>query len=292
MHAPYRIASPPEPLRTEEADSYEARLRAGRRRYWAQMALILSGASAFGLTAFETAHHRPTGAERARRQEALRLDEARKTATEARAEVTRAQQDFDDELHAVLARGAAAIWTDTPGSTTLTACESSVGDPERLVRGRALIPLLIVRDTTLAHYWSPSVERVQQDVATAEALLDGGSPSAALVYTNAFVSTPVTARLKQDVVLVVDKWQAPEPSSNTTFGAGSVDGVAYVFDFGARRFVCAGEVHAASSKNLQYSWNGLLGSERERRFKETLSDDLDLQIARAVAAPGALYAIK
>lgn len=282
---PYRIASPPAPVRTEEADSYEARLLAGRRRFWAQMALMLSTAITLGTLAFQTAQRRPTGAAKARRQEALRLDEARHTTIEARVEVTRAQKAFDDGLHVLLARGIGP-------SVPLTACETSLGEPERLVRGRAMVPLLVIHDTKQAHYWSPSVERVKQDVETAEALLQGGSPSAALVYTNALESTPVSARLKHDVVLVADKWHSPQPSTNVTFDAGSVDGMAYVFDFDTRRFVCAGEVHASSSKNLQYSWNELRGTERERRFEETLADDLELQIARAVTTPGALYTIE
>lgn len=286
MLAPYRIATPPQPLRTEEADSYEARLLAGRKRYWAQMALLVAGGIALSGMVLKLSRLRPTGAERARRQETIRVHDARTTIRTAREQLERAQASFDEEVHA-------ALRSKLAPAVPLAACPISLGDPERLVRGRAMIPLLVIRDEgpEHAHYWSPSLEHARQDVTTAESLLDGVNPMSAVVYTDALEANPIDQRLTRDVIVVVSRWKPPSRASVTAFEPGEVDGVAYVFDYATRKIACAGEVHASSSKSLEYTYNETYDA-RGVRLDQTLQEDLDRQMARAVAEPNVLFATR
>lgn len=281
MHAPYRIATPPEPVRTEEADSYEARLLAGRKRYWAQMGLLFASVFSVGWMFLKASHARPSGAEKARRQEAIRVQDARATVKEAHDQLDRAQASFDAAIHA-------AIEKKLGPATPLTACPVVLGDPERLVRGRASIPLLVIRKED-AHYYSPSLEHARHDVATAESLLDGVNPMSAVVYSDALEANPIESRLSRDVVIVASHWKSPSRFSETEFEPGAVDGMAYVFDFETRRITCAGEIHASNSKSLPYTYSDMDSSKRGLRLDETLADDLERQIAGTVAAPNALF---
>jgi hypothetical protein len=269
-------------VRTEEADSYEAKLLAGRKRYWAQMALIFTSAIVLAFGALKASRSRPTGAEKARRQEALRVQDARATVSEAREQLARAQASFDEAIHEAIA--------DRIGpSLPLVAGPIAIGDAEKLVRGRSMLPLLVVHDAE-AHYWSPSVERARQDVSTAEALLDGVNPMSAVVYADALDANPIDQRLTRDVVVVASHWKRPTRASVTAFEPGELDGTAYVFDFATRRVVCAGEIHAGSSKSLEYTYNETSDA-RGLRLDQRLEEDLDRQIARAVAEPNALFLI-
>lgn len=282
MRAPYRIASPPEPVRTEEADSYEARLHAGRRLFWGQMVLLLAGIGGMSTCVVRASHARPSGAEKARRQESMQKADAERTVETARAELERAQSSFDAAVHAAMERRLAPATPRVP-------CPISLGEPGRLARGRSMTPLLVVRDDAPEpHYFSPSVDRARPDVETAGALLDGVNPLSAVVYTDALARSPVDQRLTRDVVVVVSRWKAPALTSMTAFEPGEVDGMAYVFDFATRRITCAGEVHTSSSKSLEYTYSDRAGA-RDVRLEERLREDLELQIARAVAGPDALF---
>jgi hypothetical protein len=269
-------------VRTEEADSYEAKLLAGRKRYWAQMALIFTSAIVLAFGGLKASRNRPTGAEKARRQEAMRVQEARATVNEAREELARAQASFDEAIHDAIA--------DRLGpSLPLMSCAIAMGDAEKLVRGRSMIPLLVVRGAE-AHYWSPSVERASQDVTTAEALLDGVNPMSAVIYSDALEANPIDQRLTRDVVVVASRWKAPTRASVTAFEPGELDGTAYVFDFASRRMICAGEIHASNSKSLEYTYNETSDA-RGLRLDQRLEEDLDRQIARSIVEPNALYLI-
>ena len=131
-------------------------------------------------------------------------------------------------------------------------------------------------------------DRARTDVATAESLLDGINPLSAVVYADAFDANPVTARLTRDVVVVASRWQRPARASDTAFEPGAVDGMAYVFDFATRKVTCAGEVHATNSKSLEYTYNETYDA-RGARLDQTLQEDLDRQLARAVAEPNTLF---
>ena len=270
-------------MRTEEADSYEARLLAGRKRYWAQMALLFVSVVSVGWMVVHASHRRPSGAEKARRQEAARIREARAIVQLAHEEIDAAQASFDAEMHAV-------IENKLSPALPLTPCPVGLGDPERLARGHAQIPLLIVRpDSNERHYYSPSVARARQDVATAESLLDGVNPMSAVVYSDALGANPINARLSRDVVVVTSQWKRPSRSSETAFEPGAVDGMAYVYDFAERKVTCAGEIHASNSKMLPYTYSDKNVGERGSRLDETLEDDLERQLARTVAEPNALF---
>lgn len=282
MHAPYRIASPPLPVRTEEADSYEAKLLAGRKRYRAQMALLVTGAVVLTSLVVRVAHMTPTGAERAHHQETLRLLDAQRTVHDARSRLDLAEASFDAEVRA-------AMKSRLSPAIPLVPCPIAIGDPEHLVRGHSMIPLLVVREGSKApRFYSPSLERARQDVSTAASLLAGVNPMSAAVYTDALEASPIDQRLTRDVVVVVSRWKPPSRASLSAFEPGEVDGMAYVFDHTTRRVACAGELHASSSKSLTYSYNATYDV-RDARLERTLAEDLERQIARAVAEPGALF---
>ncbi|MBX3230817.1 MAG: hypothetical protein KIT84_01260 [Labilithrix sp.] len=287
MPAPYRIASPPEPPRTEEADSYEQMLvteRSRDRRTGALLALLALTLAAIGFSSLKPRKPAPAAADEARQRLELRIARAKRTVEDARTRIDEAQDRFARDLRA-------AIDAELSPSEPLTACPVSLAEPGRLVRGRPSFPLAVTDRGAVT--WSPSIHRVWQDVGRAEDFFGGDNPSAGIIYAEAFETSPIEARLVLDVVLVRTKHKVPIRTSPTTYEPGSVDGIAYVYDWRERRFVCAGEVHATNAQALEYSFNDGLDAKswqvREPRLDATLEDDLETQVARAITAPNVLY---
>lgn len=292
VFGPYRLASPPEPPRTEEADSYELTLVAERKRERRTKALIgLLGLTLLSLavTAYARPRSSPGGAELARRRLAERTERARTTIDTADRSATAEEKRFQIEVRA-------AVEGRLAPSLPLTACNVSLPEPDRLVRGPAPFPLLVVREHEQGVLHSAALARVWRDISHARELLVGENPVRAVVYADALEAKPVDARLTQEVILVHTKLRRPARSSPTTYEPGVVDGIAYVYDFHEHKVMCAGEIHATNTRALEYSFNDRADAptwqDKDLRLDATLEDDFDAQVARAITAPNALYSLR
>lgn len=286
MQTPYRIATPPEPIRTEEADSYEKNLVAERSRE----RLIGAGLAIAGvavttiavMTLSNLSHHDRHEADAKARVEA-RVSSARTTIRDADRAANEAQSQFEAALTYEL------LTNETKPSSS--PCNIT------LQPRRNAFPLLVLSGPSDRDLPSPSVGRLSADVHRAQDLLDTGHPAEAVLYADALAGSPPETRLVHDVVLVPRKRVLPTRTSATTFTPGIVEGTAYLYDFRQRAIICAGEIHAESSRALEYSWNdGQVVAPKDwehqaPRLDATLDDDLDAQLARAIAAPGALRAV-
>jgi hypothetical protein len=173
------------------------------------------------------------------------------------------------------------------------ACPSTLVGAERLVRGRPSFPLTTTERGAIPQ--SASIARIWRDALEAERLLEGEAKAAAIPYADAFDAFPVEARLTHEVVLVRKSYRAPARTSPRSYEPGVVDGVAYLYDWREHRVICAGEVHAENTATLEYSFNDDADAKswqiREPRLDATLAEDLETQVARAIAAPGALLLV-
>jgi hypothetical protein len=290
VRAPYRFANPPELPRTEEADSYEAKLHRDRQRYlqW----FVLGGLTFATFTTIAAASaSRTISPPPPANTPGDAIAHARTVVIDARGEVNLERFRFGGEE-------AAAMQGKREADEPATACPITLPEPSRMIRGQAPFDLVVVMKDG-PEQPAPAIERQIRDVQTAESYLDGPYPSHALPYSRAFETMPVGARLAQtqQVLFVASTWQRPTRSSVQNYEAGAVEGTAYLYDFRAHRIVCAGPIKASSSRSLAYTFNdgkAVPAKEAEQqgvRLDQMLDDDLDSQLANAIAAPGALSVV-
>jgi hypothetical protein len=121
---------------------------------------------------------------------------------------------------------------------------------------------------------SPTIARVLADLRRADDYLMAGRFSDAISQANQLATQLASSAPHVDVVLVASTLERPLRTTETSFEPGSVRGRVYVYDFATHHVKCAGEVQAASSRQVEYSSLSLAAS---------LDEDFDLQIERAIA---------
>jgi hypothetical protein len=283
VDAPYRIAAPPEPEGPDPVDAYEALLRARALRSRRIVTCICGGLAAVSITALAEsppARH----LEEAAARESAGVAGAQRVIAGARAHVESAQLAFAAGIAAAVEADGAH--PERPSNELESSpCPITLPEASRLVHGKQAFPLLVVPrgDRDLP---SPSASSLLADVQRAEAHLANGRPAEAVMYANA-LSAQGAPRLRYDIVLVTSFVKHPVRTSSTSFEPGEVMGRAYLYDFSQRRVTCAGDVHASSSRHIQYSFVPAAvapaAMDQGPRLTSSLDEDLEVQLQRAIA---------
>jgi hypothetical protein len=219
---------------------------------------------------------------------AARIAAARQTIANIERQAAEEQAVFAD---AILAASA------SPPSPTGIPCRLTLPKPTQVSPGRASSLLVVAQgDHRLP---SPSIATLLADIRRAGEHLDAGHFIDGILYANALEAK---TRLRYDVVLVTKHVKAPLRTSTSSFEPGEIEGRAYVYDFAAHRVTCAGDVHAASSRRVEYAYvpsfsvaSAALDPHADPHSQgpsltASLDQDLELQVERAIAAD-ALFAI-
>lgn len=96
---------------------------------------------------------------------------------------------------------------------------------------------------------------------------------------------PIRSSRTQEVVMVIDSRTDPQMLSDK-FIAGHISGTAFLYDHGARKFVCAGQVQARNSESIAFKYykQGVLDTTSEYASgQHALERDLAIELERAIA---------
>lgn len=288
VHAPYRIAARREPESPEEADAYEALLRARAKRARRLVTTICGALAVLSIMALAESPPKRRTPELADVRAAARLANARDTIVMARAFAEREQARFASTLNAVLDADLAPARAAPP-------CPMAFPEPSRLVQRKQSFPLLVVAKGD-RHLPSPSVATIMKEVTRAEEHLAAGRTTDALLQANALSArmANAAAHLRYDVVLVTTTMRHPVRTTATSYEPGELTGRAYVYDFSEQRVTCVGDIQATSSRTIEYSYdsasNAPAAMDEGPRLSASLDEDLDLQVQRAIAR-GALVQV-
>jgi len=287
VHAPYRVPAKPEPDGPDEADAYEALLRARAARGRRVLVTIWGALAVLSIMALLETPPKPRTPELAAVRARARVADARDTIAAARAFVQREQARFAATMNAVLDADLAPDDRHRPCGVEL---------PETtLLRAERPFPLLVVAkgDRDLP---SPSVASMLADVNRADEHLAAGRTMDAILHANALAARMGSAwgQHRYDVVLVTTTMKRPVRTTATSYEPGELSGRAYLYDFAEHRVTCVGDIHAVSSRRIEYSYvsalTGPAAMDEGPRLSASLDEDLERQIRRAISR-GALVAI-
>jgi hypothetical protein len=272
---PYRIAAPPEPEPVETDDPYVGVLRTQRRRARIVSAFVVLFVAA-GVAKVARSGPPPR---RGPIDEEQRIEGARTAIDGALARASSAQARFERGVRE-------AIAADVVARPDLGACPVVLPGASSLVLGRSSFPLLTVERTELdGSLPSQAVAGVLADVRRAQIHLAAGRFEESKLYARA-LDRP--ERFGYDVVLVARTTKKPRALSGREYEPGEVEGQAYLYDFKAGRVVCAGEVHAKSSREIGYIYSDRLDTPPSlgpvASMGYAIHDDIRLQTERAILA--------
>jgi hypothetical protein len=217
---------------------------------------------------------------------AAKIASARDTISAARTFAEREQARFASTMTAVLDAEVVPDRAQLP---------CTLPEATQLTRHKRALPLLVVAKGD-RHLPSPSIARMFADVNRAEEYFAAGRTVDAILQANALSAqmSDASDHLHYDVVVVTTTMRHPVRTTPTSFEPGELTGRAYVYDFGEHRVICAGDIQAASSRTIEYSYvaasNGPAAMDEGPRLSASLDEDLDLQIQRAIRR-GALFQI-
>jgi hypothetical protein len=225
-----------------------------------------------GLVAF---HHIASSGERPASLEDERAEQialARRAIVEAQAFANVEQQLFSSEV-------LAAEDEDVMPDASAEPCGEMLPEPRALARGRAPFPLLVAArgDRSLL---SPSVGELMARVHRAAIHLDHGRVFDATRSLGALTSNP---ELDREVVVITSARKRPVQSNASSYEPGEISGRAFLYDFREHRIVCAGDVHATSSRAIEYAYtSGTSGASGQRpSLGASLDADLENQLVLA-----------
>jgi len=276
---PYRIPAPPAPEPEEAEHPYAAVLRAQRRRgrsVTAALVIVLAGGVAIAKVARSGAPPR-----RLALTEAVVLEAAggaRQTIDHARGRAHDAQAQFEQRVRE-------AVGLDLAPRPDLGECPIALPAASTLSTGHApAFPLLTLERVEIAATLpSQAVAGVLADVRRAEAHLASGRIAEATLYGRA-LDRP--ERFGYEVVLLARTSKRPRALSGNAYEPGEIDGRAFLYDFASNRVVCAGDVHAKSSKGISYTFSERVDAPvalgPTASMSEAIDDDMRLQTERAI----------
>lgn len=278
---PYRIAAPPDPDPAEIEDPYAAVLRAQRRRARMVSALVLvfcgAGLAKVALAKVSPAEH--SSKARTTRPESARIDRARSAIASARARAASEQVRFETALRGAIDDGVVA-------RPDLGVCPITLPAASSLVLGRSSFPLLTVERSEIGGAGtlpSQAVAAVLADVRRAESHLAAGRFEEAALYGRALDRAE---RFSYDVVLVADADKKPRALSGSAYEPGDIAGRAFVYDFASGKVVCAGDVHAKSSRSIGYVYSDRTDAPASlgaiASMTDAIREDIRLQTERAI----------
>jgi hypothetical protein len=241
VQAPYRIAASPEPEAPDPVDAYESLLRArAARSRRVTTAFFVLGTALF-LVAIAEAPPRTRERMTPAVQDAPKIAAARDVIARSHDELAIERQRFLEAVRLIRNEERAGT-----SSRSDVLCPVALPAPSRF--GRAFP--VVIADPYDAWFASPSIDAAAGDVRKAEEHLDRGRFFDGMAAARALV--PRT-RLRQDVVVFADVYKIPRGTNPSTFEAGEIRGRAYLYDFREHRVVCAGDVDAKSSKQIEYT---------------------------------------
>lgn len=296
----------PEPEAPDQVDAYEALLRARAvrgRRFVTIVCGVVAGLSILALAEVPPAARCATGSvvETAETRAAAKIGAARDAIAAASKRAAEEQLRFTAAIRSAAAQDIAG---DDDSSfvdvATHEPCPTALPDASTLVRGRRAFPLLVASGSEPLR--SPSLSAVFADIQRAEEHLDSGHFTDGILYANALAATS-TSRLSYDVVLITSLVKPPVRTSASSFEPGELTGRAYLYDFAEHRVTCKGDIHATSSRQIEYQYvpvvlgNASLDPRSEPAYGQgpslvaSLDVDLELQAQRAIAR-GGLYSVE
>lgn len=279
---PYRIPAPPEPEPVEVEHPYAAVLRSQRRRarIFSAVVLVLAGGGLAKVASSKEPPPRRAG------NETARADGARTAIAGARTRAAAAQSRFETGVREAIAQGTVprpdlGACPISLRSFTLHGTASSLAGSAR----RGEFPLLVLERSELGETLpSQRVAEVLADVRRAESHLAAGRYEEAAIYGRA-LDRP--ERFGWDVVLVARASKKPFARSGSEYEPGEIEGRAYVFDFASGRVICAGDVHATSSKAIGYSFSDRADAPARlgavASMGDAIDEDIRMQTHRAIA---------
>jgi hypothetical protein len=266
VHAPYRIAAPPEPDAPDPVDAYESLLRARAVRSRRVTAALLITAAALFVAAMAEAPPRTRERTAPAVHDAPKIAAAREIIATSRSELAMERQRFVDAI--TLIRTEEREGTVARSSSP---CPIALPTPHRL--GRAFPLAIVARDD--AWIVSSSIESTLGDLRKAEQHLDGGRFFDGIARARALVAR---SRLHHDVVVFADLYKRPLGTNASTFEPGEIRGRAYLYDFREHRVACAGDVAAKSSKQIEYTYPEGAALDVAPNLSSSLDADLDMQL--------------
>jgi hypothetical protein len=282
MSSPYRIPCAPEEEAPEAPHPYLRVLRAERLRARALAAAALVGALsvtiAFVGTGSASADARRARHVRAHMDEALRISShrtelARSDLALARRKALEAQARFESGLAEARAAG--------PRGDGRATCPTDALGPNK--------PILSVVDDTAHGLPSRTVDDALESVRRAEIHLDAGRFDTAEAYLRALAAK---GRWGREIVVVAKAARPPRLTTERTYEPGEVEGRAYLWDFREGRVLCAADVRATSSREVDFTYAGAADAKVEAGRTTRLVASLEYDLTRAVerAAHDALRA--
>jgi hypothetical protein len=266
VHAPYRIAAPPEPETPDPVDAYESLLRARAvRSRRVTVALLVAGT---GLFAAAMAEAPPRSRERTTPavHDAPKIAAAREMIATSRSELAIERQRFVDAIALIRTEEREGTLSRSSGP-----CPIALPAPHHL--GRAFPVAIVARDD--AWVVSPSIEAALGDLRKAEQHLDGGRFFDGIARARAFSSR---SRLRHDVVVFADQYRYPLVTNASTFEPGEIRGRAYLYDFQEHRVACAGDVAAKSSKQIEYTYSEGASVDIAPNLPTSVEADFEMQL--------------
>jgi hypothetical protein len=314
QHAPYRIAAIPEPEAPDQVDAYEALLRARAargRRFVTVVCGVVAGLSILALAEVPPATHDTKSGARSETPETravAKIANAREAIAAASKRAAEEQLRFTAAIRSAASRAdrAEPIEQADDAENAMPAsrgpCRVALPEASSLVRGRRAFPLLVASGSEPLR--SPSLSGVFADIRRAEEHLDNGQFADGILDANALAAgaQDETSRLKYDIVLITSVVKPPVRTSASSFEPGEIAGRAYLYDFAEHRVTCVGDIHASSSRQIEYQYvpGATAGASLDPRSEPvygqgpslvaSLDVDLELQAQRAIAR-GALFAL-
>ena len=210
--------------------------------------------------------------------EATRVEVARNAIAGARARAAAEQNRFELGMRDAIGRGVV-------GRPDLGACPITLPTTTTLTSRATLFPLLTIERADLKDTLpSQAVAEVLTDVRRAEVHLAAGRLEEAAIYGRA-LDRP--ERFTYDVVLAANAAKKPLARSGSEYDPGEIEGRAYIYEFASGRVICAGEVHAKSSKVIGYVFSDRVDAPARlgavASMGDAIDEDIRMQTQRAIA---------
>lgn len=266
MASPYRVPCAPETEAPEVEHPYVRVLRSQHRRARVLAAFAVVGV-AFAVAGF--ASSRSASADARRASARARVSElerentalARNAVEVARSHVHATQQRFEQGMAAARARGDGALAACTPD--VLAGKKATVSVVEEAAHG---LP-------------SRTVDEALADVRRAELHVTAGRLDTAAAYADSLTSG---ARYGHEIVVVAKAARTPKLTSTSSYEPGLVEGRAYLWSFQEGRVLCAADVRAESSHEVDFTYLGTPDAKAEAGRTSRLAVTLEEDLARAV----------
>jgi hypothetical protein len=269
VFATYRIAPRLPPEIPDEADVYETLLRTKAAFTRRASALLCGVAMMTAAIALAEARSNENATEMAEARLERNIASVREALGSAKSFAIVEQTRFDAAMNDAVAR------TDLPDPTDVP-CDVTRAAPLAIVAGGD------------RNFTNPSVTHILADVAHTEELLSARRFDEAIADASALSIRLASAaeRPRYDYFVLASEFKSPTRTGPGSYEPGEISGRAYLYDWEKHRVTCAGDIHATSSRRIEYTFVPSMSAAEalsdRARFSSTLDQDLELQVRRAI----------